>query len=233
MPTVAQRIAEAREKVARACERVGREIEDITVMAAAKGRSVPEIVEAVEAGISDVGENYVQELLDKKGDLDKAGYSDICWHAIGHLQRNKVRYVVPFCSRIHSVDSVRLAREIDRRAARIDRAQPVLLEINISGEESKFGIAPEQAAQLAEQVMELEHLQLRGLMTMPPYTNYPEDSRLLFKALRNLAEELVSLGIPSEAMGELSMGMSGDYQVAIEEGATIVRLGTVLFGPGR
>jgi len=233
MPTVAERIAEVRGKVERACERAGRETEDVTVMAATKGRSVAEIVEAVEAGISDVGENYVQELLDKKGELDKAGYSDICWHAIGHLQRNKVRYAVPLCSRIHSVDSVRLAREIDKRAARIDKVQAVLLEINIAGEESKFGIAPEQAAQLAEQTMELEHLQLRGLMTMPPYTDNPEDSRPLFKVLRDLAEQLVSLGLPREAMGELSMGMSGDYQVAIEEGATIVRLGTVLFGPGR
>jgi len=233
MPTVAERIAEVREKVERACERAGREIEDVTIMAATKGRSVPEIVEAVEAGISDVGENYVQELLDKKGELDEAGYSEICWHAIGHLQRNKVRYVVPLCSRIHSVDSVRLAREVDKRAARIDKVQAVLLEINIAGEESKLGIAPEQAAQLAEQIMELEHLQLRGLMTMPPYTDNPEDSRPLFKVLRDLAEQLISLGLPSEAMSELSMGMSGDYQVAIEEGATTVRLGTVLFGPGR
>ena len=233
MPTVAQRIAEVREKVERACERAGREIEDVTVMAATKGRSVPEIEEAVAAGISDVGENYVQELLDKKSKLDEAGYSDICWHAIGHLQRNKVRYVVPLCSRIHSVDSVRLAREIDKRAARIDKVQAVLLEINISGEESKFGIAPEQAAQLVQPIMELEHLDLRGLMTMPPYTDNPEDSRPLFKVLRDLAEQLVSLGLPSEAMSELSMGMSGDYQVAIEEGATTVRLGTVFFGPGR
>ena len=233
MPTVAQRIAQVREKVERACERAGREIEDVIVMAATKGRSVPEIVEAVEAGISDVGENYVQELLDKKGELDEAGYSDICWHAIGHLQRNKARYAVPICSQIHSVDSVRLAREIDKRAARIDKVQAVLLEINIAGEESKFGIAPEQAAQLAEQTMELEHLQLRGLMTMPPYTDNPEDSRPLFKVLRSLAEQLVSLGLPSEAMSELSMGMSGDYQVAIEEGATTIRLGTALFGPGR
>ncbi len=233
MPTVVERIAEARENVERACERAGREVEDVTIMAATKGRSVPEIVAAVEAGISDVGENYVQELLDKKGELDEAGYSEICWHTIGHLQRNKVRYVVPFCSRIHSVESMRLAQEIDKRAARIDRVQAVLLEVNIAGEESKFGIAPEQAAQLAEQVMELEHLQLRGLMTMPPYTNNSEDSRPLFKVLRDLAEQLVSLGLPNEAMSELSMGMSGDYQVAIEEGATTIRLGTALFGPGR
>ncbi len=233
MSTVAERIAEVREKVERACERAGREIEDVTVMAATKGRSVPEIVEAVEAGISDVGENYVQELLDKKGELDEAGYSDICWHAIGHLQRNKVRYVVPLCSWIHSVDSVRLAQEIDKRAARINKVQAVLLEINILGEESKFGMAPEQAAQLAGQIMELEHLQLRGLMTMPPYTDNPEESRPLFKILRDLAEQLVSLGLPREAMSELSMGMSGDYQVAIEEGATTIRLGTALFGPGR
>ncbi len=233
MPTVAQRIAEVREKVERACGQAGREMGDVTVVAATKGRSVLEVVEAVEAGISHVGENYVQELLDKKGEMDEAGYSDICWHAIGHLQRNKVRYVVPLCSRIHSVDSVRLAREIDKRAARIDKMQAVLLEINISGEESKFGIAPEQAAQLAEQIMELEHLQLRGLMTMPPYTDNPEESRPLFKVLRDLAEQLISLGLPREAMSELSMGMSGDYQVAIEEGATTIRLGTALFGPGR
>ncbi len=121
---------------------------------------------------------------------------------------------------------------IDKRAARIDKVQAVLLEINIAGEESKFGIAPEQAAQLAEQIMELEHLQLRGLMTMPPYTDNPEDSRPLFNALRKLAEGLVSGGIPAEAMSELSMGMSGDYEVAVEEGATTIRLGTVLFGPG-
>jgi len=233
MPTIAQRIAEVREKVERACELAGREIEDVTIMAATKGRSVPEIAEAIAAGISDVGENYVQELLDKKGKLDEAGYTDICWHAIGHLQRNKVRYVVPLCSRIHSVDSIRLAREINKRAARIDKVQAVLLEINISGEESKFGVAPEQAAQLAEQVMELEHLQLRGLMTMPPYTDNPEDSRPLFKTLRDLAEQLVNRGLPLEAMSELSMGMSGDYQVAVEEGATTIRLGTALFGPGR
>jgi len=139
-------------------------MEDITIMAATKGRSVAEIVEAVNAGLSDVGENYVQELLDKKGELDEAGYSDIRWHAIGHLQRaighlqrNKVRYVVPICDQIHSVDSLRLAQEIDRRAARIGKVQAVLLEINIAGEESKFGIAPEQAPQLAEQIMELEH----------------------------------------------------------------------------
>ncbi len=127
MPTVAERIAEVREEVERACERVGRAIEDVTVMAATKGRSVPEVVEAVEAGISDVGENYVQELLDKKGELDEAGYTNICWHAIGHLQRNKVRYVVPLCGCIHSVDSVRLAQEIDRRAAHIDKVQAVLM----------------------------------------------------------------------------------------------------------
>ena len=233
MSTVTERVAEVKEKVEQACQRAGREMEDITIMAATKGRSVAEIVEAVNAGISDVGENYVQELLDKKGELDEAGYSDIRWHAIGHLQRNKVRYVVPICDQIHSVDSLRLAQEIDRRAARIGKVQAVLLEINIAGEESKFGIAPEQAPQLAEQIMELEHLQLRGLMTMPPYTDNPEDSRPLFKALRDLAEQLVGRGLPSEAMSELSMGMSGDYEVAIEEGATIIRLGTVLFGPGR
>ncbi len=231
MATVEERIAQVQQEVAEACQRAGRDVNEVSIMAATKTRSVSEIIRAVDAGISDAGENYVQDLLDKKGELDEAGYTGICWHAIGHLQRNKVRYVVPICTMIHSLDSARLAREIDKRAARIDKVQKVLLEINIAGEESKFGIAPEQAAELAEQVTALDHLQLRGLMTMPPYTDNPEDSRPQFQALRQLADELVSSGLPAGAMKELSMGMSGDYQVAIEEGATIIRLGTVLFGP--
>ena len=231
MATVEERIAQVQQEVAEACQRAGRDVNEVSVMAATKTRTVPEIIRAVDAGISDAGENYVQDLLEKKGELDDAGYTGICWHAIGHLQRNKVRYVVPICTMIHSLDSARLAREIDKRAARIDKVQKVLLEINISGEESKFGIAPEQAAELAEQVTALNHLQLRGLMTMPPYTDNPEDSRPQFQELRRLADELVSSGLPAGAMKELSMGMSGDYQVAIEEGATIIRLGTALFGP--
>ena len=138
---------------------------------------------------------------------------------------------MPVCSLIHSVDSPRIAREIDKRAGRLGKVQDVLLEINIAGEESKFGIAPEQAVQLAEQVLELDNIRLRGLMTMPPYTEEPEDSRPLFKALGQLAEDLVGCGLPAEATSELSMGMSGDYPVAVEEGATIIRLGTALFGP--
>jgi len=231
METIQQHIAQVQQKVAQACQRAGRGVQEVTVMAASKTRTVPQIIEAVQAGIGDVGENYVQELLDKKGEVDEAGYTDICWHAIGHLQRNKVRYVVPICTMIHSLDSARLAREINKRAARIDKVQKVLLEINIAGEESKFGIAPEQAAELAEQVTALDHLQLRGLMTMPPYTDNPEDSRPQFQTLRRLADKLISSGLPAEAMSELSMGMSGDYEVAIEEGATIIRLGTALFGP--
>jgi len=231
METIEERIAQVQQEVAEACQRAGRDVNEVGVMAATKTRTVPEIIRAVDAGISDAGENYVQDLLDKKGEMDEAGYTGICWHAIGHLQRNKVRYVVPICTMIHSLDSVRLAREVSKRAAHIAKVQKVLLVIKIAGQESKFGIAPEQAAELAEQTMELDHLELRGLMTMPPYTDNPEDSRPQFQALRRLADGLVGSGLSAEAMKELSMGMSGDYQVAIEEGATIIRLGTALFGP--
>ncbi len=231
MKTIAERIADIQAKLAEACQRAGRLPEEITVLAATKTRTVPEIIEAVAAGITHVGENYVQELVAKKEQVAAAGYPDIGWHAIGHLQRNKVRFLVPFCTLIHSVDSLRLAQEIEKRAARVDRVQPVLLEVNISGEASKFGGAPAQVVERATQLTELAHVELQGLMTMAPYSDDPEASRPHFQVLRHLAEELVESGLPAAAMRHLSMGMSGDYEVAVEEGATIIRLGTVLFGP--
>ena len=231
MRTIAERLTDIQAKVEQACAGSGRAAEEVTVLAATKTRTVPEIIEAVQAGITHLGENYIKELVAKREALQAAGYDAISWHAIGHLQRNKVRFVVPFCTLIHSVDSLRLAQEIDKRAAREGRVQPVLLEVNVSGEDSKFGIMPAEVAQLAEQVAEVDHLKLQGLMTMPPYSEDPETSRPHFRLLRGLAEELASSGLPAGARHHLSMGMSGDYQVAIEEGATIIRLGTVLFGP--
>ncbi len=231
MKTIAERIAAIQAEVAEACDRAGRTPEEVALLAATKTRTVPEIVQAIQAGITHIGENYVQELLAKKDELDAAGYDDLCWHAIGHVQRNKVRLLVPFCTLIQSVDSLRLAGEIDKRAARVGRTQPVLVEVNVSGEASKFGVTATEVAELAGQILDLPHLELQGLMTMPPYSEDPETSRPQFQALRALAEELVQSGLPAEAMRHLSMGMSGDYLVAVTEGATIIRLGTVLFGP--
>ncbi len=231
MKTIAERVADIQAEVAEACDRAGRTPEEVTVLAATKTRTVPEIVEAVQAGVTHLGENYVQELVAKKAEIDAAGYDSISWHAIGHIQRNKVRLLVSFCTLIQSVDSLRLAEEIDTRAARVGRTQPVLVEVNVSGEASKFGVTPAQVGELARRITELPHLELQGLMTMPPYSEDPETSRPQFQVLRALAEELVKSDLPGEAMRHLSMGMSGDYQVAVEEGATIIRLGTVLFGP--
>ncbi len=230
MKTIAGRVADVLARVAEACDRVGRLPDEITILAATKTRAIPEVIEAIQAGVTHIGENYVQELLAKKEQLDSAGYTDISWHAVGHLQRNKARFLVPFCTLIHSVDSLRLAQEIDNRAARAARVQPVLVEVNVSGEASKFGITPVQVGELTREVTQLPHLELQGLMTMPPYGDDPETSRPHFQALRALAEEVAQSGLPPAALRHLSMGMSGDYQVAVEEGATIIRLGTVLFG---
>ena len=210
---------------------MGRSPEAVTLLAATKTRTIPEMIEVVEAGVAHLGENYVQELVAKKEQLDAAGYRHVSWHAIGHVQRNKVRYIAPFCTLIHSLDSLRLAQEIDGRAAALGRVQPVLIEVNVTGEQTKFGVAPGEVAPLARQVAELAHLELQGLMTMPPYSDDSEASRPHFQKLRCLAEQLRESDLPPAAMHHLSMGMSGDYEVAVEEGATLVRLGTVLFGP--
>ena len=231
MSGIAQRLAQIQGRAAAACERAGRGVQDVTILAATKTRSVARVEEAVAAGITHVGENYVQELLAKKEKLDHAGRTQVGWHVVGHLQRNKVKQVVSFCHLIHSVDSLRLAQEISTRAGRVGRRQPVLIEVNVSDEESKFGATVEATAELAAQIVRLDNVELQGLMTMPPYSDDPEDSRPHFQKLRALAEQLLERGLPPLTMQHLSMGMSGDYEVAVEEGATIVRVGTALFGP--
>ncbi len=212
-----------------AARRAGREPGDVLLVCVTKTRSVPEILEAVQAGAEAVGENYVQEMVAKKEELSE--FPQLQWHFIGHLQRNKVKYIAPFCAMIHSVDSARLAAEIDRRAGQHGRRLPVLIEVNCAGEESKFGIAPSQALELAQAVLELPNVDLQGLMTMAPYHEDPEHSRPYYQQLARLREELADAGIPPEALRHLSMGMTQDFEVAIEEGATIVRIGTAIFGP--
>jgi len=200
-------------------------------MAVTKTRTTAEILQAVGAGAVDLGENYAQEMVAKRDELEAAGVSTVRWHFIGHLQRNKVKYLVPFCAMVHAVDSERLAVEIDNRAAKAGRKQAVLVEVNVSGEGSKYGVEPSQVKGLLGKLMGLDHVEPRGLMTMAPYSEDPEASRPVYRRLRELAESLRADGVPAEATRELSMGMTQDLEVAIEEGATIVRVGTAIFGP--
>jgi PLP dependent protein len=229
MPTIVDRVAEVRNRLKAACERSGRHPSEVTLVAASKTRSVSEMLEACAAGVGDFGENYVQELLAKREAIDKAASGCVSWHIIGHLQRKKVKLLRPAPALIHSLDSLALAEEIDRRAAEAGERQAVLIEVNVGGEETKSGVTPAEARTLSQAVLELPHLQLQGLMAMPPYSEDPEASRPHLRRLRELALELAG-ELPPGGMQHLSMGMSGDWEVAVEEGATLIRLGTALFG---
>lgn len=222
MGDIGARLEVVRQRIADAASRVGRDPGDVELVAVSKTKTVAETAEAVAAGVEALGENYVQELLKKR----EAVGDTVRWHFIGHLQTNKVKYLVPFCELIHGVDSLKVAGEISKRAVKLERKQPVLIEVNLGGEDTKFGAGEQEALELAPNVAELPGVELRGLMTMPPYSDNPEDSRPQFARLRELAERL-----PEECCRELSMGMTGDFEVAIEEGATIVRVGTAIFGP--
>ena len=212
--------------VAAACRRAGRKREEVTLIAVSKTKPLPDLKEAYEAGARDFGENKVQELTDKIPSLP----ADIRWHMIGHLQRNKVKYIIRDAALIHSVDSYRLAEEINIQAKKIKRIVPILLEVNIAKESSKFGVAAEETLQLAEEISNLDNLRIEGLMTIAPYTEYPEENRIYFQKLRELSVDIGRENIDNVSMGILSMGMTGDYMTAIEEGATIVRVGTGIFG---
>jgi len=210
------------------CEEIRKSIpQDITLVAATKERTVEEIQEAIAAGIEIVGENYVQEAVRKHREIG----DNVKWHMIGHLQRNKVRDALSVSSLIQSVDSLRLAREIDRQCGRSGRIMPILVEINIAGEETKYGINPDEAPDMLRQIASFPNLRVEGLMTMEPYLDNPEDSRPYFKRMKRLFDEIKSYDIPNAEMRILSMGMSNSYEVAIEEGSNMVRIGTKLFGP--
>jgi pyridoxal phosphate enzyme (YggS family) len=218
-------IEQIRDRIAATCSRVGRSAAEITLLAVSKTFPAEHVAEAVRHDVLDIGENYVQELLQKRAALHD---ERIRWHFIGHLQTNKVRHIVEWISLIHAVDSVRLAREINVKAG--DRVVDVLLEVNTTGEESKFGLLPERTVEFVEEVRDLEHIRIAGLMTIGPFLPNPEGSRPMFRKLRELRDDIARLGQPNVTMRHLSMGMTGDYEVAIEEGATILRLGTAIFG---
>jgi pyridoxal phosphate enzyme (YggS family) len=218
---IARNVAVVRERIARACERVGRKPQEVTLIAVSKTVDIARIEQAIAAGIEHFGENYYQEAREKIPLIQ----APVRWHFIGHLQKNKARGVVPLFDWIHTVDDEELAQEIDRRARMAGKRQRVLIEVNIAREPQKYGVSPEEALSLAEHIARLPNVQLEGLMGMAPLVENPEQARPYFARLRHLFEKL-----PAAYRVHLSMGMSQDYEVAIEEGATMVRIGTAIFG---
>ena len=218
---VQEQLEEVRQNIRNACERSGRKVEDVTLIAVSKTKPVPMLQEAYDAGARDFGENKVQEILEKEPQLP----SDIRWHMIGHLQKNKVRQVIDKAVLIHSVDTVGLAEQIEKEAVKRDLDVSILLEVNVAGEESKFGFAPEEVEEAAREIAKYPHVHIQGLMTIAPFVNRP-----VFKKLYEFAVDIGKKNIDNVTMNVLSMGMTGDYQTAIEEGATMVRVGTGIFG---
>lgn len=225
---VRENYLEVLNKKNQAALRAGRNPEDITLMAVTKLHNVDEINEAIDAGATDIGENKVQELLSKYEDV-----KPVRWHLIGHLQTNKVKQIIDKVVMIHSVDSLHLAEEINKRAGNAGLVMDILIEINVGEEETKTGIQAEELMDLAKKITDTcENVRLRGVMCIPPYGEDPEVSRKYFRETRELFEKLQQLGLPEDRalIDTISMGMSGDYETAVEEGSTIVRVGSAIFG---
>ena len=214
------------EKVKEACRRAGRSRDEVTLIAVSKTKPMSMIEELLPLGVVDFGENKVQELTAKEEALP----SHIRWHMIGHLQRNKVKYIVDKAFLIHSVDSLRLAEAISQEAGKKNVTANILIEVNVAGEDSKFGVRPEETAALAEAISKLPNISVKGLMTIAPFVENAEENREVFRNLRKLSVDIEEKKFNNVTMAVLSMGMSGDYEVAIEEGATMVRVGTGIFG---
>lgn len=223
---LSEHLKQVEENIQKACDRAGRKREEVTLIAVSKTKPVSMLSEIYDCGMRDFGENKVQEICEKRDMLP----SDIRWHMIGHLQRNKVKYIAGHVALIHSVDTYRLAEEINIQAKKAGRVIPALLEINIAGEATKFGLRPEEALELAREMSKLDGLRIKGLMTVAPYTENPEENRPYFQKIRELSVDIAKENIDNVSMDILSMGMTGDYMTAIEEGATIVRVGTGIFG---
>jgi pyridoxal phosphate enzyme (YggS family) len=224
----AENIAKVRERIAAACARAGRRAEDVRLIAISKTFPAECIRQAYEAGLRDFGENRVQEATAKRPALADL---NVIWHLVGHLQSNKAKNARELFQWIHSVDSLRLAERLDKVAASRGEKLRVLIEVNLGGEAAKTGAEPSAVIGLAEALSRLETLELRGLMAIPPFLDEPEMVRPYFRRLRELAKEVVARELPNVGMQELSMGMSHDFEVAVEEGATMVRIGTAIFGP--
>ena len=223
---IKEQLEEVRERVNAACLRAGRDPKSVTLIAVSKTKPAQAVQEAYEAGARDFGENKVQEILQKQPALPQ----DIRWHMIGHLQRNKVHQVIGKAVLIHAVDSLRLAEQIEQEASKRNLDVDVLLEINVAKEESKYGFFLEDAEEAIRQISSLPHVHIKGLMTIAPFVENPEENRGIFQKLYQFSVDINDKNIDNVTMGVLSMGMSGDFEVAIEEGATMVRVGTSIFG---
>ena len=225
--TIQGRLKRVQDRITETALACGRDPKTVKLIAVSKTVAVDRVVAAIRAGVTDLGENYVQEAREK---IEALGRQPVSWHFIGHLQSNKAKYVVKLFDLIHSVDSFKLATELDKRARVIGKVQEVLVQVNISGEATKSGIETKQAVALVRQMAPLDNLAICGLMTMPPYFNSPERVRPYFRALKDLQNLIRTEAIPDVHMAELSMGMTGDFEAAIQEGATLVRIGTAIFG---
>lgn len=223
---IRENVGNIRRRIDAACRKANRDPGGVTLLAVGKTFDAEAIKEVVEAGVPDVGENYVQELLDKKEKIP----SNVRWHFIGHLQSNKVKYVAPWIHLVHSVDNIGLASELDKRASLARRTLDVLVEVNTTAEDSKFGLRPEATMEFVKSLADFKNIRITGLMTIGPFLPDPEGSRPMFRTLRELKDQIARIGQPNVHMEHLSMGMTGDFEVAIDEGATIVRVGTAIFG---
>jgi hypothetical protein len=213
-------------KAAAACERAGRDADEVTIIAVSKTKPLSDVVELQQYGVMDFGENKVQELCSKYEEIEQP----VRWHLIGHLQTNKVKYIVDKVELIHSVDSLKLAKQISKEAIKKNVTVPILIQVNVANEDSKFGLDTEEVTSLVSEVAKLPNVLIKGLMTIAPFVEDPEENRGYFKQLKQLFVDIAGKKIDNVSMEILSMGMTGDYEVAIEEGATMVRVGTGIFG---
>lgn len=223
--SIAENLKKINERLTAAAEKSGRKRSDILLLAVSKTIDVPHIKQAVELGCKQLGENRVQEIMAKYDALP-----GVEWHLIGHLQTNKVKYIADKVKLIHSVDSLKLGEEISKRSAAAGRVMDILVEVNMAGEESKSGVAPEDAKRLCKELSALPNICIKGLMTVAPYDPVPENNRVYFKQMKQLFEAIKAENYPNTDMQHLSMGMTNDYEIAVEEGADIVRIGTGIFG---
>ncbi len=226
MGEIQQNIIDIEQRIAAAAQKSGRKREDILLLAVSKTIDVPRIKQAVDCGLKELGENRVQEILEKYDAMGK----DVCWHLIGHLQTNKVKYIIDKVKMIHSVESIKLAEEIDKRAKQSNVIMDILVEVNIADEQSKFGVTPKETLSFIKNIAFLDNIRIKGLMTVAPFVDNPEENRDCFRRMRQLLVDINAEKIDNVNMNVLSMGMSNDFEVAIEEGATIVRVGTNIFG---
>ena len=223
---VAENLAQVQKNIKESCRKINRDPGEVMLIAVSKTKPVEMLKEAYDAGARVFGENKVQEIVDKYDQMP----SDVKWHMIGHLQRNKVKYIVDKVAMIHSVDSFRLAETIEKEAAKKDVIVPILIEVNVAQEESKFGLKPEEVLPFIEKIAGFSHIQIKGLMTIAPYVENAEENRRIFRELKKLSVDIAAKNINNVIMSVLSMGMTGDYMVAVQEGATMVRVGTGIFG---